>query len=63
MNYIREAWSGASDKVRIAIIVVVGVVVVVAIAYGVDVSGLLSGRGASSGGGIVRAVADADYLE
>jgi len=43
MNYIREAWSGASDKVRIAIIVVVGVVVVVAIAYGVDVSGLLSG--------------------
>lgn len=43
MSYIREAWSGASDKVRVAIVVVVGVVVVAAIVYGVDVSGLLGG--------------------
>ena len=40
MSYIREAWAGASDKVRVAIVVVVGVVVVVAIAYGVDMTGL-----------------------
>ena len=43
MNYIREAWAGASDRVRVAIVVVVGVVVVAAIVYGRDVTGLLGG--------------------
>lgn len=41
LNLLKSAWSGASDIVRVAIVIVVGALVALGIIYGVDVLPLL----------------------
>lgn len=41
LNLLKSAWTGASDIVRVAIVIVVGALVALGIIYGVDVLPLL----------------------